>query len=82
MKKEKAVFLFLNYLLLAVSCFSQNLEFDSLILVSNTAKEDSVKVNVLNNLFLQFEYADAEKAKEHLNRANSLAEKIEHKKGH
>ena len=70
-------------------CFSQsaksdnerNRSIDSLLTVLKTAKEDTTKVNALNNLFLKYEYADDEKSKEYLNKAFELSQKIDFKNG-
>lgn len=61
--------------------FSQNNEIDSLLTVLKTAKEDTSKVNILNNLFTQYEFLDSEKAKTSLDEAFALAKKIDYKKG-
>ncbi len=86
----KKLFL-LNFLffILHSYCLSQkektsnepNHTIDSLINVLNAANQDTTKLKTLNNLFLQYEFEDDEKADEYLNKALSLAQKIDYKKG-
>jgi len=55
-------------------CFSQNTKIvdeqnytiDSLLTFIKTSKEDSNKVNLLNSLFLEYEFKNDSKAKESL----------------
>jgi tetratricopeptide (TPR) repeat protein len=62
-------------------CFSQKIASDSLFAALKIAKEDTTKVKIYNNLFLEFEFTDDEKAKYYLNQAFDLAQKFNYKKG-
>lgn len=53
----------------------------SLLTILKTAKEDTIKVNTLNNLFLEYEFTEDEKAKGYLTKAFELSQKIDYKKG-
>ncbi len=77
----KKILLLLTFNIIILTCFTQNNTIDSLLTVLKTAKEDTTKVNVLNKLFLQYEFSDDVKAKEYLNKAMMLAQKIYYKKG-
>ena len=61
--------------------FAQNPKVDSLLNVLNSSKQDTIKVLVLNELFLEYEYIDEQKAKEYLDKALELSTKIRYKKG-
>src|SRR3990170_4605654 len=61
--------------------FSQNTQLDSLLTALKTVKEDTSKVNILNDIFLEYEYTDYKKAKEYLNKALELSQRIDYKKG-
>lgn len=75
------LWLFLTQGILSQSWFAQENRIDSLLSVLKLAKEDSVKVNTLNELFLEYEFEDEAKAKEYLNNALSLSQKVDYKKG-
>lgn len=63
-----------------LSCgFASNV--DSLTTVLKSSAEDTIKVNVLNNLSKALEYSDAETSFKYINEALSLAEKLSFKKG-
>jgi tetratricopeptide (TPR) repeat protein len=61
--------------------YGQPSRLDSLLSVLNTAQQDTVKVNVWNDLFLEYEYTDDEKAKECLDKAIALSGRIGYKRG-
>ena len=73
---KKQIFLHFSFFILSSFCFSQNVKIDSLLTILKTAKEDTLKVNILNNLFLQYEFENDEKAKEYLDKAFELSQKI------
>lgn len=75
------IFLFAFCRLSTVSCFAQQAVVDSLSNVVKSTKEDTVKVNALNELFLQLEFSDGIKAKEFLVQAENLSNKANFKKG-
>jgi tetratricopeptide (TPR) repeat protein len=62
-------------------CFSQNERTDSLILLTQSTNQDTAKVNAYNELFLEYEFSNPEKAKEYVNQAAELAKKIAYNKG-
>lgn len=64
----------------STTCFSQN-RAGSLLNIVHTSKDDTLKVNALNELFLEFEFADQEKAAEYLKQALETAKKSNFKKG-
>ena len=61
--------------------FGQNHFADSLLSVVKTTKQDTAKVNAFNNLFIEFEFKDDVKAKEYLDSALSINQRIDFKKG-
>lgn len=67
----------LNY----VGSFAQNSMTDSLLTLLGSSKEDTAKVDLLNSLFLEYEFIDDIKAEEFLNKALELSQKIDYKKG-
>ncbi|MBA3971352.1 MAG: tetratricopeptide repeat protein [Bacteroidetes bacterium] len=75
MKKVALMLCFLVH----VSCFSQ--VADPLQNILKTTIEDSVKVNALNNLFLEFEFVDQGKAEDYLTEALKLSLKSGFKRG-
>jgi len=80
--KKQIKYLFSCLLVLrSCFCFGQSTEIDSLLAVVKTAEDDTTKVNILNKLFLRFEFTDEVKAKEYLNEALELAQKANYKKG-
>lgn len=62
-------------------CFAQDPKADSLITALQTSKEDTVKVKILNELFIQQEYSDAAKAETYLKRSLELCKKSGYKRG-
>lgn len=68
-------------LLCTVYCRSQNPVVDSLVKVLEITKNDTVKINVLNDLFIEYEFADDKKAEDYLNKAFLLAKKLNYKRG-
>lgn len=54
---------------------------DSLSAVLKTTTVDTVKVDLLNQLFLLFEFSDAAKAEEYLDQSLKICKKIYYKKG-
>lgn len=81
MKNSIKYFLFCFWMLGACLSYSQSPIIDSLLLILKTTKQDTIKVNAYNNLFLEFEFTDDKKAEEYLNKAYELAQKINYKKG-
>lgn len=71
----------LFFLIAPLRFFAQDRELDSLLLIIKTSKVDTLKVNVLNNLFLWFEFEDDVKAQKYLNEAFELSKKCGYKKG-
>ncbi len=61
--------------------FSQTPRIDSLLKALKSEKYDTIKVNTLNALVLEFEFADPNKAREYVARSIKLAEGIGFKKG-
>jgi len=53
------ILIFLVQIVLA----QNNAKLDSLWQEYKNAKQDSIKINTLNNLFFKYEYTDVEKAK-------------------
>ena len=72
---------FVAILMNSMKLHGQNKTIDSLLTILKTTKEDSTKVNTFHTLFLQFEFEDDEKAKEYLNKALELSQKIDYKRG-
>jgi len=71
-------------ILVLFSCIvlqAQNKTIDSLLTLLKNEKTDTGKVNHFNNLFFEYEYTDNIKAKEYLDNALELSEKIDYKKG-
>lgn len=79
--KLVVVSLIINLITCADVCFAQNVKSDSLENIVKITDQDTTKVNALNALFLQYEFTDYEKAKNYLNKALELSEKIGYKKG-
>ena len=80
--KNRIKYLLSCFLLLAsCSCFGQNIKTDSLLAILKSEKDDTNKVNTLNKLFIQYEFSDDKVAKEYLNKAVELSNKIDDKKG-
>ncbi len=73
--------IFGSFIFFVLPCFGQQNEIDSLLLVLKTTTQDTVRVNTFNNLFLQYEFEDELKAKEYIEKAKELSEKIGYKKG-
>ena len=74
---------YFSCLLFLIFCkgFSQTSYTDSLLSVLKITKEDTIRINVLNNLFVDYEYVDGEKAKKYLDEAFELAEKVDYRRG-
>jgi tetratricopeptide (TPR) repeat protein len=83
MKNKYKLFLLFTLIhqLVCKTAHAQQNKTDSLLALLKTTKEDSTKVNAFNNLFLQYEFKDKEQAKEYLNKAKLLSQKIGYKKG-
>ena len=77
----KRSYILVYCLLFAVYCYGQNTQLDSLLSVLKTTKEDSTKVYIYNDLFLEYEFKDEAKAQEFLEKALVLSKKIDFKKG-
>jgi tetratricopeptide (TPR) repeat protein len=58
-----------------------NPKADSLLALLKTAEFDTTKVNLLNSLFLEYEFQDDVRAKEYLDAAFALSNKIGYKQG-
>ncbi|MCW3072634.1 MAG: hypothetical protein JWO44_2524 [Bacteroidetes bacterium] len=77
----------ISSLLIAVLLICHNLSFsqkstaDSLIALISSKADDTTRVKAYNNLFLEYEFSDNAKAKEALDNALKLAQKIKFKKG-
>ncbi|MFH1321230.1 MAG: tetratricopeptide repeat protein [Bacteroidota bacterium] len=82
MKNRLLYLLFLTFLFLfSFPSFSQQNKIDSLLKLLDTAKEDTNKVNILNDLCSAYQNSDPEKAKKYGKLALSQAEMLEYKKG-
>ena len=68
-------------LLSSLYCQSQNSRQDSLLNVVKISKNDTAKVNALNELFLEFEFSDEKKAKGYLDEAIEYCNAINYKNG-
>jgi serine phosphatase RsbU (regulator of sigma subunit) len=77
----KRFFFVLFSFLLTVCLFGQSKKLDSLLLVLESHKEDSLKVNTLNRIGKEYEFIDQKLSKEYLNKALNLASKINYQKG-
>ena len=80
MQKWK-VRLFLLFLLLGSTCFSQQQKIDSLQNLLRLAKEDSLKVNALNALSTCYLNSSPSEAIAIANKAKDLANKLDYQKG-
>lgn len=83
---KKYVIFWFSFFILRAICFSQNSisatnNIDSIIGSLTTSKNDTNKVNVLNKLFLEFEFTDDKKASEYLNKSLQLAKDLNYKRG-
>ncbi len=63
------------YLLCGRDGYAQNSVVDSLQSALALAKQDTLKIKILNDIFLEYEFADEQKAQQCLNDAIQLAEK-------
>lgn len=82
MQKKIAILILLSVFNILYSfCRAQNSIIDSLNTLLKTTKEDTTKVNALNKLFEEYEFTDAEKAKDCLENATKLAQKNDFKQG-
>src|SRR3989304_6480075 len=63
------------------TAYCQLSKVDSLLTVLKTAKEDTNKVNTLNDLFNEYIYSEPQQALEYAQQALKIAEKIDWKKG-
>ena len=80
-KRIIIIVLYFSFFVFNSFCFSQNTRIDSLLTVIKTAKEDTLIVNTLNELFLEYEYDDDKKAEECLNKAFLLSKKKGYQNG-
>ncbi|MDP1744985.1 MAG: tetratricopeptide repeat protein, partial [Bacteroidota bacterium] len=72
----------LAYLLISTSVFSQSKQIDSLFIALKTAKGDTTKVNILNELSLELKNTgDYDTAFQYATSAKALAEKLSFQKG-
>ena len=82
MKKIQLVLVLFIFFIHEPICFSQNkAKVDSLEKIISSSKIDTLKGKALNELFLEFEFIDPEKAGEYLNKAFSVFSKVHYKKG-
>ncbi len=81
MKKSLILLLTIYLLMQELVCFAQDAIIDSLVNVTKTSRLDTVKVNAFNELFVKYEFEDGGKAKEYLDKAFELSNKINFKKG-
>ncbi|MES2288028.1 MAG: tetratricopeptide repeat protein [Bacteroidota bacterium] len=82
MQKKIAILILLSVFNIIYSfCLAQNSRIDSLNTLLKTTTEDTTKVNALNKLFEEYEFTDAEKAKDYLENATKLALKNTYKQG-
>jgi len=82
MKKSAAILLLVILNLFSIEALSQNKELDSLLgLLQNRQSEDTVKVNLLNNIAINFFYTEIDKTLIYAERANTLSDKINFVKG-
>ncbi|MCK5370244.1 MAG: tetratricopeptide repeat protein [Cyclobacteriaceae bacterium] len=79
--KRRKYFLLLGLLLISNLSFSQDPQRDSLLNVLSLAKEDTLKVNVLNALSTLLNRTDPTEAITYGSEARDLAEKLEYKPG-
>lgn len=89
--KKLILLILLNFTFCVLNsfCFAQNSNSvgersrttDSLLTLLSTTKQDTTKVNTYNQLFFEYEFSDDAKARENLNKALALAQKIDYKKG-
>jgi serine phosphatase RsbU (regulator of sigma subunit)/uncharacterized protein HemY len=68
-------------ILTVFSTVAQNTTIDSLNHLVNNAKEDTIKVNTLHSLAIQYKNSDPVKYKDYLDKAYTLAVKLNYKKG-
>lgn len=81
-KLKKVVFFCLTFLVCNfVHSFAQQSKMDSLLQLLATAPKDTVRVNIYNQLFLEYEFVDDQKAGNYLEKALELATRIHYKKG-
>lgn len=81
MKNRYRLLLFFFFLPGPGLLYPQVSRLDSLQHILKLSKGDSIQVNALNELFLEYEFANPEKAGESLNEALKLSEKLGYKKG-
>jgi tetratricopeptide (TPR) repeat protein len=77
----KSIYVLVCFLFFSIFSFGQVSSVDSLLGILKMAKEDTVKVNTLNELFLEYEFSDSAKAQECLNKAFELSNQADFKKG-
>ncbi|MBA3970653.1 MAG: tetratricopeptide repeat protein [Bacteroidetes bacterium] len=84
MKKSCLIHIFILAMLslcqLSVA-YCQSSKTDSLLTVLKNTKDDTLKVNLLNQLFDHYEFENAVKANEYLTKATELSQRINYKKG-
>jgi serine phosphatase RsbU (regulator of sigma subunit)/tetratricopeptide (TPR) repeat protein len=84
MKLKKAAFFCLTFLVcnfVHSFAFAQQSKVDSLLRILASAPRDTVRVNIYNQLFLEYEFVDDQKAGNYLDKALELATRIHYKKG-
>lgn len=79
--KAKYIFILFTTLYCSIYLSAQHNKTDSLLSILRSTKEDTIKVNAYNSLFLEYEFLDSEKSKEYLDNALKIALKIDYKKG-
>jgi tetratricopeptide (TPR) repeat protein len=80
-KMKKQFYILILFLFHIGPDFGQSVLLDSLINTLQTTKEDSVKVKILNDLFIEYEFDNRSHAKEYLDQALELSQKINYSKG-
>lgn len=75
------IYLLFIFLIVCGNTVAQQFEIDSLLKVVKITKQDTTKVNAYNDLFLKYEFNNDQKAKEYLEKALLLSQRINFKKG-
>ncbi|MEO6903896.1 MAG: tetratricopeptide repeat protein [Bacteroidia bacterium] len=75
------ILLLINILLINIYGIAQNHTIDSLTMVLNNSKQDTIKVNTLYNLYLEYKYSDSKKAAKYINDGYLLATQLNYQKG-
>lgn len=81
MRRNRTCFFSIALFIGSVICFGQTPKIDSLTKVVESTETDTTKVQALNNLFLEYEFSDEEKAEQSLAQALSISKKMGYKMG-